>query len=177
MPVRLPLLRVSAANRSTGPLAPAVRAPWALGVADAREGDEALEFAANLASELARGGLAVRLSLLAYDVLPHMADALGATLEQSAVRWSCHAVSARAEVEPAIDRPASQVTLLVGGPALASFRPALSILLGVARPLNEWPPFLLACRGSAHLELPQASLATARALAAHLLERGFLPRR
>jgi hypothetical protein len=68
------------------------------------------------------------------------------------------------------------VRLFVGLPALGACRPALSVVLGVDRPLNTWPDVLRGVREELAVSLAGARLGLAPLLATALIERGFLPR-
>jgi hypothetical protein len=152
------------------------RAACAIGLADAAEGEDSFAFGWELARELGRAGVRVHVALLAYDALPGVTPSQQKALGELDCAISRHAVSAAGALFPGLERGENTLLLLLGAPALASFAPALAVLLAAEGAPASMPTWLRALRGSVHLELPTGRAGLATALAQQLLARGFLPR-
>lgn len=177
MRIRLPIAPLAEPAPAIEPRTTRTPIGHAIGIADTADGSDARDFALQLAELLAVRQVPSALCLLAYGVRPSVEGAIQARVERAQVAWSAHAIDADGGADPAIDPPPARLLLLVGAPALGSFAPGLSLLLGAQRPLNQWPPFLRRERSSFHLELAGDGRAAAEPLAMRLLARGFLPGR
>jgi hypothetical protein len=174
----LPLLGspASAASPDESLLASRVAlGPGSIGVCDTDEGVSAVRFASELALALGERGATATLTVLGSPGVPTLERPLTDLLDAAGVAPRLVAVSTRGASLSALPPWPRGVSLWVGLPALAAYRPVLSVLLQADRSIGSWPPVLRAIRPSCQLELASLRPGLARALADALIKRGFLP--